>query len=390
MDVEITWLYEELTREITAADMKALREEARRWASGVYTEEDREEFEQYALEIDAGLYESFAVAAYLLLRQHASSDPWHHGLDLDEIVARDGRLFWKNAGRHRALFDRRWVFDEKVDTDTWHTTIMRVLEWIERHGHDPSKLLSLVYDNQPRLERLLRNFTINTRWRLWRNKEYAIGSPEGYVDANDNPARNREVPPPKGFRLPPPHSWRRQFLAHDPWGELDLEVDVHRALTKLSPVDHALFIRHHAFGATIQSLAVGIPLGTVKSKLVASMRKVRDWLNETPPKRRGRPPKINIINGHPIAPNSGLIDYMRGVAGDLSHRQNGAGPSACAAPPLEEKWPCRSLSPDDSWRQKILKWQEEGTHGQKLVWASLRHGSIQESWTRHKTMSAFF
>jgi hypothetical protein len=81
MDVEITWLYEELTREITAADMKALREEARRWASGVYTEEDREEFEQYALEIDAGLYESFAVAAYLLLRQHASSDPWHHGLE---------------------------------------------------------------------------------------------------------------------------------------------------------------------------------------------------------------------------------------------------------------------------------------------------------------------
>src|SRR5687768_7973594 len=102
MDVEITWLYEELTREITAEDMKELRGEARRseedvrrWESGDYTAEELEAFEQSALAQDATHYEQFAVAAYLLLRRHAG-DHWRHGWDLDEIVSRDGRLYWKN------------------------------------------------------------------------------------------------------------------------------------------------------------------------------------------------------------------------------------------------------------------------------------------------------
>jgi hypothetical protein len=91
------------------------------------------------------------------------------------------------------------------------------------------------------------------------------------------------------------------------------------------------------------------------------------------------------------------------VADALSHRQNGAGSVVCAAPrsvtPEEDKhWPGwsmeKELSTDDpaweSCRQKVLKWREEGTHGQKLLWRSLHLGTIRESWTRHSVMRAFF
>jgi hypothetical protein len=60
-----------------------------------------------------------------------------------------------------------------------------------------------------------------------------------------------------------------------------------------------------------------------------------------------------------------------GVADALSHRQNGAGPAACAAPREQDKqWPGWSMrealrpeaEPWEYWRQKVLTWREEGTH----------------------------
>lgn len=92
-----------------------------------------------------------------------------------------------------------------------------------------------------------------------------------------------------------------------------------------------------------------------------------------------------------------------GVADALSRRQNGVGLSPHAAPressgqyeirrQKERKWRTLELSADDreSWRDKVLRWRKDGTHGEKLLWPSLRYGTIRESWTRQRNMAAFF
>lgn len=307
MDVELTWLDDSANMLIDMEEVEAHAREwddlLRRWEAGESPAE--EAFEQYALAEEAGLYGQFAVGAYLLLRQHVSSHPWRHGLDLDEIVRRDGRLFWKTPERRYALYDKRWL--DNTDGDLWHDSIVEVLRWIERHGVSPRRLMALMLDDQPRLVKMLRNFKVNARRRRHLIKEFPVGNiPDGYVDVHDDPERTEEKPPPKGFRVPPPHSWRYQYLAADPFEALDLEVDVRWALARLGEVDRYLFIRHFAYGDTARSLAVDIPRGTVNKKLVTAMRRVREYLNETPPKKRGRPPKKNIENGYSNDPKSCL------------------------------------------------------------------------------------
>jgi DNA-directed RNA polymerase specialized sigma24 family protein len=328
------------------------------------------------------------VGAYLLLRREIRGT-WLHGLDLDAIVSRDGRLYWANPGRHPALADRRWL--EKVDADLWHESMLEVLAWIERHGVDPQGLMAWLEDDQARVVKWLRNFKFNAQRVRWRNHEFAVGTAEGYVDVSDNPAENKEVRPPKGFRLPPPHSWRRQFLAYEP--DLELSEDLRRALATLPAVDRALFLQHHVLDVPVKTLAAEFELkvNAVKKKLKVSKRRLRDFLSEKT-RRRGRPPKNYSKNGDPNGGNSCLSVYIpRGVTGAPSHQQNGDGPSTVAAPRISEEmkvWPVRIFKAD--YRQRVLKWKEEGTHGQKRIWKSVRYGTIGESWTRCKPMAAFF
>jgi hypothetical protein len=397
MDVELTWLYEEFNR---AVDMQQIEEDLReseeflrRWEAGDLTDAEHEaldeELAQSEIAQDASLYERFAVGAYLLLRQHVG-DPWRHDLDLDTIVARDGKLYWANPGRHRALSDSRWLLH--VDGDLWHDAMLEVLRWVERYGIAPQRLMGWLEDEQPRLRKWLHHFKVNARRRRHLIQEFPADIPEGYVVVHDDPERTEEKPPPQGFRVPPTHSWRYQYLAYDPFEALDLEVDVRWALARLGEVDRYLFIRHFAYGDTARSLAVDIPRGTVNKKLVTAMRRVREYLNETPPKKRGRPPKKNIENGYSNDPKSCLTIQGApwGVADALSRRQNGVGLSPHAAPresseqyeircQKERKWRTLALSADDreSWQRKVLKWREEGTHKEKLFWRSLRYGTVR-------------
>jgi hypothetical protein len=218
-----------------------------------------EELDAYLRLMDEWTYSEVATNLYLLLRQWVG-DPWRHGVDVNAIDIHTREPL--NVGRHRALFDRRWVFDEKVDTDTWHATIVRVLEWLQRGDTRTEGMTYRLLDDEPGVVQWLRHFTVNTRRRLWRhNKEYPVGSPEGYVAFKDDPEKTKEVPPPKGFQPPEPHSWRYEYLAHDPWEGLDLRADLRRALAKLPPVDRALFIRHHAEDEPVLALAAecGLP-----------------------------------------------------------------------------------------------------------------------------------
>jgi RNA polymerase sigma factor (sigma-70 family) len=69
-------------------------------------------------------------------------------------------------------------------------------------------------------------------------------------------------------------------IAPDPTASVEQRDALERAFRRLSPEHRAVFVMHHEAGLPLAAIAevVGIPLGTVKSRLHHSIRNLRDAL----------------------------------------------------------------------------------------------------------------